>query len=249
MDSLRSEGYVSLGPTCLPAEILKAGELRSCTFGFDWFRSGEYFIRKFLSSSDSFRFVDDCVLNPHIPLVQTANPDVFNSHTAEIAKAPTLYGFDYLYNPHRPLYDLDTHAYFYRAFQRLSSFIREPTALKHFFIADYTNKPHHTFFHDPNHVMKSMRMLLESSSISTFDITLLRLELTDDRCCFNVDSTHGIVNVTEPFYNCPKLSDRLVTLSVSASLHDNPEYRTRMYKSVAKRLYSANILPLWSPDC
>lgn len=249
MNSLSSVGYVSLGPTCLPAEILKAGKLRSCTFGFDWFRSGEYFISKFLSSSDSSRFVDNYVLNPHIPLVQTTCPDTFNSHTAEIAKAPTLYGFDYLYNPHRPLYELDTSAYFYRAFERLNSFIREPTALKHFLIADYTNKAHHTFFHDPIHVMKSLRMLLESSLITTFDITLLRLELADDRRCFGVGSTHEFINVIEPFSSYHRLSDRFLTISISSALHDNPEYRTRLYKLLAKRLYIGEFLPLWTPDC
>ena len=31
--------YMSLGPTCVSAEILKAGGLRTCTYGFDWFRS------------------------------------------------------------------------------------------------------------------------------------------------------------------------------------------------------------------
>ena len=31
--------FISLGPTCVAAEILKAGGLRTCTFGFDWLRS------------------------------------------------------------------------------------------------------------------------------------------------------------------------------------------------------------------
>ena len=43
---LTVKAYISWGPTCVPAEILKASKLRACTFGFDWFRSGSYFVEE-----------------------------------------------------------------------------------------------------------------------------------------------------------------------------------------------------------
>ena len=65
--------FISLGPTCLGAEILKAGRLRDCTYGFDWVRSGGYFIFKFFEMEHEL-FIDKYVVDPCVPLLQNENP-------------------------------------------------------------------------------------------------------------------------------------------------------------------------------
>ena len=65
--------FVSLGPTCLAAEILKAGDMRSCTYGFDWVRSGSFFVKEFLNIPTSL-FIEKYVKQPCIPLKQNEDP-------------------------------------------------------------------------------------------------------------------------------------------------------------------------------
>ena len=248
MDPILSAAYVSLGPTCLPAEILKAGCLRTCTFGFDWFRSGEYFIRKFLSVPDPSEFVDRFVLEPHIPLAQISPPDASNSNTAAIGKAYSIYGFDYLYNPHRPLYENKTLSYFYRSFERLHRLIYDSTAVKHFFLADYKNKHNHSFLLDPVTIVSSLRTLFESSCIINFDITLLRLELKEYRMCIVTQESLDVLLVNPSELDHEKYCDRIVNISIDPILDDEVEYRLRLYKSLSRRLFPLTEQPLWISD-
>ena len=92
--------YISLGPTCVPAEILKAADMRSSTLGFDWFRSGDYFISEFFNS-DVEEFIVQHVIKPSIALRQCQNPNMLINQTAELEVLKPNFGFNYLYNPHR----------------------------------------------------------------------------------------------------------------------------------------------------
>ena len=44
---------ISFGPCCLGAELLQALELRTCSYGFDWSRSGSLEHKDFLKQGSS----------------------------------------------------------------------------------------------------------------------------------------------------------------------------------------------------
>jgi len=104
-------------------------------------------------------FLQHYVFRPSLPLFQKTNPLELESKTSELEKKTPLYGYDVLYNPHRP-YNNETYQYFKRAFLRLSIRIdplhltpdkdfTPPTLL----LADYLNKEHYVHIPDPEQAM------------------------------------------------------------------------------------------------
>ena len=55
--------FISFGPCCLGAELLQALELRTCSYGFDWSRSGSLEHKDFLKQGSS-EFFKTRVMNP-----------------------------------------------------------------------------------------------------------------------------------------------------------------------------------------
>lgn len=175
---MKKTAFISLGPTCVPAEILKSSGLRSCTYGFDWFRSGGYFVEKLLATNlDDFLYY--YVYNPSIQVRQPYSPSEVPLKTVELETINPVYGFPYLYNPHRSLYDNESKAYFARAFGRLKLILRNNNVYKDFLVADYVNKNGATFLTDDSHVLQFLKQLFCSYDITNFRVTLLRLRLSN----------------------------------------------------------------------
>ena len=140
--------YLSFGPNCLSAEILRSCQLRERTYGFDWFRSGSWHHREFLRNSTD-DFLKRYVLSPNVPMVQTERPEQKDSKTVELQPKQMIYGYNILYNPHRYIYERENIEYFRRSFQRLKLALAKHDLDKTVILSDYTNKP-------GNHVIKNI---------------------------------------------------------------------------------------------
>lgn len=172
--------YISMGPTCLPAEILKAGGLRSCSYGFDWCRSGGFFVSEYLRLSTDI-FLDKYVYEPNLRLVQFEKPSAKNDETPEVVPIDPVYGFSYLYFPHRDYRLEATASYFERCFKRLDDELQGKRKKKIFIVADYCNKEGSIYLRNAKSVVS---MLGESIRVSRFaglaevsGIMLVRIEL------------------------------------------------------------------------
>lgn len=176
-----SIAHVSLGPTCVPAEILKASGLRTCTFGFDWFRSGSFFVEQFLDIPLAL-FLDKYVANPCIPLRQVLPlpPQAIAPHTIEPSAISPLYGYNYLYNPHRVLDDPLTVSYYERSFGRLRQAIGDASALKKYIIADYVNKQHAVHLSSVNQIIDWFGRLSLLHGLSG-ELYIVRIFLSQER--------------------------------------------------------------------
>ena len=89
--------YLSLGPTCIAAAILKAGNLRRHTYIFDWFKSGSIHYEEFLELSAE-EFTNKHIVNPHLALEQETGPNKENNNTGTLKAKQTVYGTSYMHN-------------------------------------------------------------------------------------------------------------------------------------------------------
>lgn len=223
--------FISLGPTCVPAEILKASSMRSCTYGFDWFRSGGYFIKQFLKL-DLHHFLHRYVYNPCIPLSQLSQPSLSSVHTAEPSPIEAVYGFPYLYNPHRDYSEQSTRDYFYRCFERLDLVLSSDQSFI-FVIADYTNKPGAVFLDRGALILK---FLEESFNISRFKflkpfhIFMIRISLEDIDGSFISYETQFVSEYSSILtFRCP-------------SYMDDPSIRSSLYRYIGRRILTTTSL-------
>ena len=228
-----TRAFVSLGPTCIPAEILKAANLRRCSFGFDWSRSGYIHLKRFLGSSTD-EFLETVVLNPNIPLCQPTTPDNTNMLTVEPAPIVPMYGFPYFYNPHRDLYDPSTVTYFRRAFQRMRTVIDDLTVHKVYILSDYTNKHAYTFFNEPIEVLRKVTRLIETRGKD--HVLMVRVSINN-----SLEAPHII---SEDYSTSSKL-----VICQTPEVYDQLELRKFLYRYIGQWIASQySTLPLWSPS-
>jgi hypothetical protein len=227
-------GYISLGPTCVPAEILKSYGLRTCTFGFDWCRSGSYHLQEFfdLSLDD---YLQKHVYHPNIPLTQSVNPMNLASRTSELMAIPTLYGYQYFFNPHRDIRELSTKMYHLRAFERLKNILEDSTVIKIFLIADYVNKEYASFLGQTTNVAKYILQQFSKAEIKNYKLHIARFVLESFNDCPFQFSTTNLRQDCE-----------LHTIKIDPSL-DEPSVRHHLYRHTAKKIFGANIIygTLW----
>ena len=156
MESL-TQKFISFGPSCIAAEILKACNMREKTYGFDWFRSGNIHHRLFFKLENE-SFVSNIVMRPSIYFKQEGRLADTKNRTIELKQHKIIYGYDILYSPHRE-YNKEAENYFRRAFNRIdmrmkcNEKISEPILL----MADYMNKKYYTYFKCP---FKSAKYLM-----------------------------------------------------------------------------------------
>lgn len=168
--------HISLGPTCLPAYILKMCRLRTASYPLDWSRSGSTHLYD-LCKLEPEAFYWSHVHNPSLQFVQKNNPEKTSNNTEELISRPNTYGYNYLYNPHRKLGG--SKDYFIRTLNRFNVAIDgiEPIS---FFVADYKNKEGSSFFLNPIAQIKYIKETLLSRCQPIFSITMLRIELCND---------------------------------------------------------------------
>jgi len=228
--------YISLGPTCLPSEILKATGLRRCTYGFDWFRSG-YIHLSFLLENPLDQFLLQHVNSPNIPLEQICDPTILPSKTSEVRHMSNMYGFPYLYNPHRNLQLSSTRDYFYRCFYRLRTILFDDNIYKLFFLADYVNKPYSTYLHSPPEIFDALTELLRANGVQNFKITILRLLLDPLVDESHISSyTHALpIDLLLDTHNTYAATCRI------NPLNDHPLLRAITYKSIGRQIFSDHL--------
>mgnify|MGYP006283063061 CR=1 FL=1 len=230
--------HISLGPTCVPAEILKASGLRTCTFGFDWFRSGSFFVEEFLNISLPC-FLDKYVINPCIPLRQML-PSVLESsasHTMEPSVINPIYGYTYLYNPHRVLDDPRTAAYYKRSFDRLRRAIYDSSTFKRYFVADYVNKEHAIHLDSENEIIDWFKRLSLLHGLSG-ELYILRVSLSQSKI-YQVERVQR--------FDDPGMSIYICNVTYWEEL-DKEETRFCVYKKLGRDIFGAiNNGLLWRP--
>ena len=170
------KAFISLGPTCVPAEILKASGLRTCSFGFDWARSGSVHLQNFMSMELS-SFLDCNVYRPCIELEQWLSPLDSGVNTGEVRPRTTEYGFQYFYNPHRDISLKKTREYLFRSFSRLRSVMADKSCEKVFVLSDYVNK-HHCEFLGKKGIPEFIEETL-GSVVGIYSIVIIRIRLVN----------------------------------------------------------------------
>lgn len=233
----RKTAFISLGPTCVPAEILKAGGLRTCTYGFDWFRSGGIYVKHFLET-DIDTFLKFHVYNPSILLEQCNNPETIKNNTTELQRADPIYGYPYLYNPHRNLHSKATRDYFKRSFIRLKNAIQNESLKKEFILADYTNKLHASFLNSWERICEFLAKTICNAEVKNFSISIIRISLAmydhDAR-----ERSHWKKYLTKK-YNKEIMINGIKCRYFEYSIHSNldlEEIRKHTYRLIAKQIF------------
>ena len=217
--------FISIGPTCVPAEILKAGQLRKCSYGFDWARSGSHHLRDFLQLNHEV-FMQKHIYTPSVPLTQPVDPSTSILNTVEPEAYSPLYGYPYYYNPHRNLYLEETHDYLDRCFFRTREVFENHNRKKILILADYINKAGAIFLNKTGLISEYLDDLFGSRK----DIIclIIRMELTQSYA-------------PEPF--C-LIEDRRTNVSLMkfkfCAALDDPRLRHRIYKKIGKYILGCN---------
>ena len=218
--------YISLGPTCVPAEILKSSNLRRFSYGFDWCRSGSYFFSQFFKYSLEI-FLEKYVNQPVIPLYQITPPELLNNNTSEVNQIQQVYGFPYIYFPHRNYLKQDTIDYFYRSFQRLKISTSNKSIRKYFLIADYANKEGAKTIPSIEMSVKFIHDILASSNVDNYEVCGVKICLMDKKISkieFDKAYIDGHSNLTSFKINAPRSID-------------DESVRNSFYRKIAKILY------------
>lgn len=187
---------ISIGPTCVPAEILKSAGLRFCTYGFDWCRSGFIHLMKFIELPLE-EFLLSYAFRPSIALEQICNPDLHPLRTSELKQVSQPYGFAYMYYPHRPLGTDETRDYIRRSFIRLAQALKSAESQNIMILADYTNKEYSTFLDNYQEISSCIRTLFARNSIDS-QLCIIRITLHADSFCIR----HDIQYLQEGFCTC-----------------------------------------------
>ena len=189
--------FISLGPTCLGAEILKKGHLRNCTYGFDWVRSGGYFILRFLEIEHQL-FIDKYVVNPCIPLLQNEDPSMRTDSTVNPEPIDPIYGYPYLYTPHRDYNKVETREYLNRSFSRLAKQLKRNVKTV-FLICDYVNKQGCVYLNNWEKIAEKLEYAFKNSNhyqLDNFEIVFLRIKLSEHRVGFCSVKVKRITNLS-----------------------------------------------------
>ena len=213
--------YISLGPSCISASILKDSGKRSETFGFDWCRSGSIHIEDlFRLSLDEFLIKH--AYDPNIQLIQEEAPCKENNFTPLIKQREVLFGYNYLINPHRDYSDKETRGYLKRSFERIKQAAFDKRLKKVYLLADYVNKEHYCYFNDVQEVAQIIESIL--SDTHNFNIVIIRIHLKGNHSA-NIDITKTLAG---------KLTT-VIEFSVSNIL-DSEEFRPKLHNYMMKKI-------------
>ena len=171
--------------------------MRDCTYGFDWVRSGGYFILKFLEIEHQL-FIDKYVIDPCVPLLQNEDPSLRADLTVNPEPINPIYGYPYIYTPHRDYARAETKEYLTRSFARLANQL-ERNEKTVFLICDYENKEGCIYLND----WKIIAGLVENAFIKSkiykmndFQIVFVRIKLSDEKIQFCTSKARSITNLS-----------------------------------------------------
>ena len=215
-----NQRFISLGPTCVAAEILRISDLRLVTYGFDWVRSGSIHLSQ-LMSYDINSFIETHVVVPNIRLTQIADPANSSVNTAELNKLSLVYGYEYFYAPHRKLLSANTISYHARTLSRIKDVICKSVLRKCFVLADYLNKDGAITLQQVEQSCSFVRGILDSYSCVKHDLVAIRITLlSENKFYFDVKNMNGF---------------SLLSVGFPRRL-DEPIYRDKVYSLIGKKL-------------
>lgn len=171
---LSTASFISLGPACFTAGVLKHGGLRNCSFPLDWARSGGHLLPDLLTLGAE-HFYYKYIHQPSIHYDLSELPSTKNNFTAGLKQVETKYGFPYFYNPHRiPGSGKD---YFLRCLNRFHDAITNLTVITHFLIIDQPSNIGEKYFDEPlvclRYIDETLRRHLSPSK--QFTVSLARV--------------------------------------------------------------------------
>ena len=165
--------FISLGPSCLSASLLKTLNLRNCSYPFDWGQTGGLHLRDALIMEVNDYYYRHIAV-PNVQLTQICNPESSDNNTATLRRKDHVYGHPFYHNPHRPIgSDKD---YYIRCLLRFKDTVYNKNVKKIFVLSDYLDRPGEKYYKDPNIVCTYLLdTLSEYIPRSTFDIVLIRI--------------------------------------------------------------------------
>lgn len=220
--------FISLGPSCIGAEILQAAGLRRHTYIFDWCRSGLIHYKEFLKC-DPNEFVTDFIENPHISLEQAEKPSEKNNNTGHLKEKGNGYGYDYMHSPHRDLNNAETINYFRRAAKRTKQALENNTIIKTLIVCDYTNKRHYSYLDRTEEILREIVDVTDRAGIQNYRIVAIRITLTENQ-----------ERIIPRKIACKSLSDekiKVFSVEVPANM-DNEDKRNKTYRIIASLVFS-----------
>jgi len=164
--------HISLGPTCLPAHILKTCGLRNASYPLDWAHSGSTHFSDLLKL-EPVEFYWAHVHKPSIQFVQQDDPALRRDCTSLLKPRPSIYGYEYFYNPHRVLGS--NMGYHMRTICRFKDALSGGVERLSFLLADYVSKPGGIFFDNPLAQLRFIDESLQEACRSRFNIVMLRV--------------------------------------------------------------------------
>ena len=150
-----------------------------------------------------------------------------------------LYGYQYLFNPHRDIRETSTRQYHKRAFERLNKVVHSDRLRKTFIVADYANKQHATFISDPILTARFIQTQLQSYDVCNYSVEVVRFWLNDN------EDRHGFLKVSKISLT---ESCRLNNVSISRLL-DEQGLRGMMYRVTASMIFGSRSVHtrIWAP--
>ena len=156
--------YISLGPACFTASLLKFADFRRYSLPFDWARTGSF------HWEDSFNLTPDefythNVLTPNHRMVQVGDPRTSEIQMSELAYKVPTFGYPYFFNPHKKIgHDKD---YIIRCLKRLKQIYQSSDVLIKFVLSKHKDKVEEDFYFNlTDDLLSYFQRVLSSSGLN-----------------------------------------------------------------------------------
>ncbi len=179
LERVPSFQFISLGPWCHTAGIIKSTHFKTCSYPFDWSQTGSSHHRDiFLLPPESFYYRHIHSPARHFVYQATSSPNVHGHTNGCLVIDTPCYGYEFFYNPHR-MPGLEK-AYFLRCICRFREVCQNESVTKIFIIADYTNKVHHDFLADYLAISEYISSVFASNVFGPWCLVIHRTTIVPD---------------------------------------------------------------------
>jgi hypothetical protein len=195
---VQKKKYISLGPFCLSASILKSAKLRDGSYPLDWAQSGYTTIKELVElSKEAFYFRN--IYTPSIHFYQTSTKNTSQNDMFPLISSvdTNIFGYPYFYNPHKRL-GAESKEYHLRTLTRWENATSTGSSVT-FLLTDYCNNPGNIFFDDSGTKLIALSRCLSENLACEHRIILIRLRLSEDSffiyCSDFKYLNHGIAEI------------------------------------------------------
>ena len=162
-------------------------------------------------------------------LFQVEKPSPQNKETPEVAPIDPIYGFNYLYFPHRDYSLSSTLDYFQRCYFRLDTELRTFSNKKVFVLSDYINKPGSVFLHSTSNIASFLERSIKYSRFARLSevckLVFLRIELFSSVSPLDRDIEFSVQSISD--------MSALIIIKTRQNL-DNSLNQDLLYKLIAR---------------